>query len=65
MSQMISLCRDPQGEKVFTNEDTTFSTLVDKNKIAQLEQEITSLKQQMKNPTSSIDVSKDNHYYYV
>ena len=49
MPQMVSLCRDPHGEKVFTNEDTTMSTFSDKTKIAQLEQEIMTLKQRIKN----------------
>ena len=51
--QMISLCRDPKGEKVFsTNESTendTFSSRIDRTKIVSLEQEIMSLKQQLKN----------------
>ena len=65
LSQMISLWRDPHGEKVFTIEDTEkapFTMLGDKTKIAQLEQEIMSLKQ-LKSPSlnSSSDVSK-NHF---
>ena len=49
---MISLWRDPKGEKVFTtNIDTTDNSVFgDKTKIAQLEQEILSLKQQLNNP---------------
>ena len=49
--QMISLWRDPQGEKVFITDGNTEipNTLGDKTKIAQLEKEILSLKQQLKN----------------
>ena len=48
---MISLWRDPQGEKVFITDGNTEipNTLGDKTKIAQLEKEILSLKQQLKN----------------
>ena len=57
---MISLWRDPQGEKVFTtNGNTEIPTLGEKTKITQLEQEILSLKQQLKNPN---DV-RNNHEF--
>ena len=58
--QMISLWRDPHGEKVFSNEDTeqptTNTAYYEKTKIAQLEEEIVSLKQRVKNSVSSNDV---------
>ena len=60
---MISLWRDPQGEKVFTTDvNTEIPTLGEKTKIAQLEQEILSLKQQLKNPN---DVRNNHEYNYM
>ena len=56
---MISLWRDPEGEKVFTtNENTGNHVIGDKTKIAQLEEEILSLKQQLNNPRSTDNVRK-------
>ena len=54
MPQMIAQCRDPKGEKVFSkneNETTvtgeTLSSRAEKTKIATMEQEILSLKEQL------------------
>ena len=48
---MVSLWQDPKGEKVFTTNDTTVNSVIeDKTKIAQLEKEILSLKQQINSP---------------
>ena len=55
MPQMIAQCRDPEGEKVFSKNGTettvteeTLSSKVEKTKIATMEQEILSLKEQLR-----------------
>ena len=62
MPQMIAQCRDPKGEKVFSkneNETTvtgeTLSSRAEKTKIATMEQEILSLKEQL---TEKLIISK-------
>ena len=58
---MISLWKDPKGEKVFITKDITGSGRIgDKTKISQLEKEIVSLKQQLNinNPSPSENVRR-------
>ena len=68
MPQMIAQCRDPKGEKVFSKSGTettvteeTLSSRGEKTKIATMEQEILSLKEQLKeNREALIIANKKN-----
>ena len=65
MAQMISLWRDPKGERVFNTtqrENTDTSRFNDKTKISLLEKEILSLKQQLSKSHPSENVRL---YMYV
>ena len=66
MPQMIAQCRDPKGEKVFSKSGTettvtseeTLSSRGEKTKIATMEQEILSLKEQLKENREALIIAK-------
>ena len=65
MPQMIAQCRDPKGEKVFSKSGTettvteeTLNSRGEKTKIATMEQEILSLKEQLKENREALIIAK-------